>query len=67
MLRRRRGEQGSAQQAELIRYLHRQRDSLSQEVLRLHVLLERCAMCWKDRCVRRSCSAMHSHGHGRMP
>lgn len=32
---------GSAQQAELIRYLHRQRDSLSRELLRLHTLLER--------------------------
>lgn len=42
MLLTRRGEKGSAQQAELIRYLHRQRDSLSQEVLRLQVLLERC-------------------------
>lgn len=42
MLHHRRGEKGSAQQAELIRYLHRQRDSLSQEVLRLQVLLERC-------------------------
>lgn len=43
----RRGEKGSAQQAELIRYLHRQRDSLSQEVLRLNVLLERwgLALC----------------------
>jgi hypothetical protein len=40
-MERRRGEKGSAQQAELIRYLHRQRDSLSQEVLRLQVLLER--------------------------
>ena len=42
LMRNRRGEKGSAQQAELIRYLHRQRDSLSQEVLRLQVLLERC-------------------------
>lgn len=32
---------GSAQQAELIRYLHRQRDSLSRDLLRLHTLLER--------------------------
>mmetsp|Transcript_5338 Transcript_5338/g.15295 ORF Transcript_5338/g.15295 Transcript_5338/m.15295 type:complete len:383 (+) Transcript_5338:446-1594(+) len=34
-------EKGSPQQAELIRYLHRQRDSLSRELLRLHTLLER--------------------------
>lgn len=37
----RQASKGSAQQAELIRYLHRQRDSLSRELLRLHTLLER--------------------------